>query len=219
MSSSRVFLIDDQGAVLDMLCRVMREAGIEVAGVARSGAEAVSAVLSTRPDLVVVDLSMPDQTGFDVVTELRASGAPCRFLAFTGVTSIHAIERIWDTRFDGIVSKMSPLNELLDAVRSVLSGQVYVCRLFAEVRREQRRRPDNPSRVLTAREVQVLSLIGEARADGEIAELLQLSSTTVQGVRTRLINKLGLNGTPQLVRFANEHGYTEFAKDRGLRGV
>lgn len=205
-------MIDDHDAVLEMLRRVMNDLGVEVVGAARGGSEAVDSILTLQPDVVILDLSMPEQSGFEIVEELRRRKATSRFLAFSGVTSLHAVDRIMETRFDGIVSKMSGVSELVEAVKTVLSGQTYVCKLFAEIRREHRSRPNHPSRLLTPREVQVLALIGEAKSNEEIASELGLSAASVQGVRAKLISKLNLQGTPQLVRYAHEHGYTEFAR-------
>lgn len=215
MKRRRVFLIDDHDAVLELLRRVMSEIDVEVVGTASGGGGVVGQVLEAAPDLVVLDLSMPDQSGFDIVAELRARDAECRFLAFTGVNSMHAIERIAEMRFDGIVSKTSRIQELVDGVKAVLSGKTYACKLFTDLRKEQKGKTDHPSQLLTPREIQVLSLIGKAQSDAQIAAVLGISSTTVQGFRTKLMHKLGMTGTPQLVRFANEHGYAEFGKWSG----
>ncbi len=197
-----------------MLHRVMDSLGLEVVGIARSGAGAIPLILLVKPDLVLVDLSMPDQNGFGVVEELRQNKATCRFLAFTGVMNAHAIERLVEMRFDGMVSKTSGIQELVEGVQAVLAGRTYICRLFNRARSEQKGCSNHPSRFLTQREVEVLSLIGEAKSDEDIAGVLRLSAASVQGYRTKLLHKLGLHGSPQLVRYAGEHGYTEFARRR-----
>ncbi len=212
MSQGRVFLVDDHDAVLDMLRRVMRDIDVDVVGEARTGAEAVPAILAAQPDLVVLDLSMRDMSGFEIATALRAHGDRSRLLAFTGVTCLHAIDRLHEMRFDGAVSKMSRLQELLDGVVAVLGGKAYMCQLLGGIRREQRTDPGHPSRILTPREVEVLALVGQAKSNEEIAQTLGISALSVQSVRSKLIGKLGLQGSPQLVRYANEHGYAEFAR-------
>ncbi len=217
MTSQRVFLIDDHDAILTMLRQLMQSMFITVAGEARSGAEAIPLILETSPDLVIVDLSMPDQNGFEIVEELRMKGANCRFLAFTGTMGTHAIERLHQMRFDGIVSKMSRISELADGIKAVLAGRSYCCPLLRAVRMKHMHSTTCPANLLTRREVEVLAYIGEAKSDQEIAQSLDIAPSTVQGVRRNLLHKLGLDSTPHLVCFAREKGYTEFASRPSLR--
>lgn len=214
MTSQRVFLIDDHDAILTMLRQLMHDMFINVAGDARSGAEAIPKILQTNPDLVIVDLSLPDQNGFEIVEELRTKGANCRFLAFTGAMGTHAIERLHQMRFEGIVSKMSRMSELAEGVKAVLAGRSYCCPLLKAVRIKHMHSTTCPANLLTRREVEVLAFIGEAKSDEEIAHSLDIAPSTVQGVRRNLLYKLGLNSTPHLVCFAREKGYTEFASRR-----
>jgi two-component system, NarL family, response regulator EvgA len=210
----RAFLIDDHDVIITMVRVLLRDMDVAVVGEARNGTEAIPMILETRPDLVMMDLSMPCKNGFEIAEELRAKGATCRYLIFTGVVATHAIERLHQMRFDGIVSKMSRTCELIEAIKAVLAGQSYCCALFKTVRAQHMKSANCPANILTRREVEVLSLIGEAKSDMEIARNLDLASSTVQGVRTSLIQKLALPGTPHLVRFAREQGYAEFAQRR-----
>ena len=93
MNSKRVFLIDDHDIILVMLKQLMDEMSIDVAGTANTGPEAIPLILATQPDLVIMDLSMPHQNGFEIVEELRAKRVNCRFLAFTGTIGMHALSR------------------------------------------------------------------------------------------------------------------------------
>ena len=217
MAQKRVFLIDDHDVILSMVRGLMHDMGVEVAGEARNGTEGIPMILETKPDLVIMDLSMPYPNGFEIAGELRAKGATCRYLIFTGVVGTHAIERLHQMRFEGIVSKMSRTSELVEAIKAVLAGRSYCCALFKTARAQHMKSTNCPASILTRREVEVLSLIGEAKSDMEIAQNLDLASSTVQGVRTSLIQKLALPGTPHLVRFAREQGYAEFAQRRGPR--
>jgi two-component system, NarL family, response regulator NreC len=195
----------------------MHDIGIEIAGEAHSGAEAIPLILETTPDLVIMDLSMPQKNGFEIVEDLRSKGASCRFLAFTGTTGTHAIERLHQMRFDGIVSKLSRISELVEGVKTVLAGRSYCCPLLKAARTKHFQGPACPANLLTRREVEVLTLIGEAKTDPEIAQILSIAPSTVQGVRGDLLYKLGLQSTPQLVCFSREKGYTEFASRRSLQ--
>jgi DNA-binding NarL/FixJ family response regulator len=217
MLRQSVFLIDDHDIILTMLRQLMHDMVVDVAGDARSGLEAIPKILETNPYLVIVDLSMPQQNGFDIVEELRGRGADCRFLAFTGTMGTHAIERLHQMRFDGIVSKLSRITELAEGVKAVLAGRSYCCPLFKAARAKHLHNPSCPANFLTKREVEVLALIGEAKSDREIALNLDIAPSTVQGVRGTLMYKLGLASTSHLVCFAREKGYTEFAARRSVQ--
>jgi DNA-binding NarL/FixJ family response regulator len=122
-------------------------------------------------------------------------------------------------RFDGIVSKLSRISELVEGVKAVLAGRSYCCPLFKAARASHFQNPSRATNLLTKREMEVLALIGEAKSDQEIAQNLRIAPSTVQGVRGTLMYKLGLASTPQLVCFALEKGYTEFAPRRSARSA
>ena len=214
MVIGRIFLIDDHDIVLVMLRRLITDMGGEIAGAVTSGVEAVPMILETAPDLVILDLSLPKKNGFEIVEELRARGARCRFLVFTGAVANHALERLHQMRFDGVVSKLSRISELSEGIGTVLSGRSYCCPLLKAKKTEYLQSRNCPVNLLTRREIEVLTFIGEAKSDDEISENLNLAPSTIQGVRKSLMHKLGFHSSPHLVRFAREAGYTEFAQRR-----
>jgi DNA-binding NarL/FixJ family response regulator len=199
-----------------MLRKLIIDLHYEVSGDARTGAEAIPLILETNPDLVILDLSMQPQNGFEVMEELRAKSARCRFLVFTGAVGAHTVERLHRMRLHGIVSKRSNVTELEEGVKAVLAGRRYCCPHFESARVKQMNNASSPANLLTRREVEVLALIGEAKSDDDIACSLDIAPSTVQGVRGTLMYKLGLQSTPQLVCFAREEGYTEFAVRRAV---
>lgn len=206
----RIIIVEDQGCIRELLREVLRSLSIVVIAETGDGEKACELILAHRPELVILDLILDDMHGFEVASRVHAAGFSGRILVFTGQLQSYAIQRIYDNNFAGAVSKGASLDILREAIRQVLAGKTYRCPQIARWRAAQLTNPKSPAKLLTARETEILELIGLAKSNTEIAELLGIAPTTVQGVRQSLTRKLDLPDTPNLVKFSQEQGYARF---------
>jgi DNA-binding NarL/FixJ family response regulator len=207
----RVVLADDHAifraglrALLDL------EDGVEVIGEASTGEEAVDQALSLRPDLVVMDLSMPDGSGLEATRRIAALDIGVSVLVLT----VHAEEEylvpVVDVGASGYLTKASADRDLMDAIRTVARGEVYLPSRAATLLLQQYRLSEESEegglRELSSREREVLALTAEGFSSSEIGKRLFISPKTVDTYRSRIMRKLGLTHRSELVRFALKVG-------------
>lgn len=205
----RVLLADDH-AMLRAGLRALLEmdVGFDVVGEAASGEEAVEAALAHRPDVVVMDLSMPGAGGLDATRRIAALEISVRVLVLT----VHAEEEylvpVVDAGASGYLTKTSADQDLLEAIRTVARGEVYLPARATTLLLQQYRRAEEEGgdghglRELSSREREVLALTAEGYSSSEIGKKLYISPKTVDTYRGRIMQKLGLNHRSELVRFA-----------------
>lgn len=201
-------LIEDHAVVRTALRLLLEHAGdLRVVGEAADGASGLSLIVAARPDVAVLDVALPDVSGFSLAEEIERRELPTRILFLTAYESPAHLVRAVEVGALGYVSKSASEQDLLTAVRQVAAGRAYVPAslagsLVAAVRGTSR--PPQASSVvaLTPRERQVLDLVAAGRTSGQIAELLGLSPHTVHRHRTALMRKMGFHDRVELVRFA-----------------
>jgi len=207
----RILLADDHAILRSGLKALLSlEPDLEVIGEASNGREAVKLAQQLTPDVIVMDISMPEMDGLQAAEENHQRGLPCRIVMLT----VHADEDyLFQTlRFgaSGYVLKSSADTELIDAIRAAHRGEVFlypsaVKRLLGEYLKggsEGRRDRD----VLTAREREVLKFTAEGYTNNEIAEKLVISPKTVDTYRQRIMEKLDLHRRSELVQYALRRG-------------
>jgi DNA-binding NarL/FixJ family response regulator len=203
------FLIaDDHVAIREGLKRILTEEfGEAIFGEARNGEEALSQIRSRDWDLVLLDISMPDRSGLEVLDELRHEGAPPPVL----VLSVHLEGefgvRVLKKGAAGYVSKDCPREELVGAVRTVLSGGKHVSPSLAEgLLSLWASVPEAPCHeLLSNREFQVMCALASGKRLTALAKELSLSVKTVATYRHRLLQKMRMNSNAELARYAVEH--------------
>lgn len=209
----RVVLADDHLIVRQGL-RALLEAtdGFEVVAEANDGLEAVEAVERERPDIVVLDLSMAGLSGIEALRRIKAASRSIRVLVLSMHSTSEYVRAALRAGADGYVVKGSGIGDLTDALVVVAGGQRF---LSPEIERAalldllegpEQRKEIEPLAQLTPREREVLQLIAEGHSNRSIAEKLDLSIKTVDGHRTRVMNKLDLHEATALTRFAIRHG-------------
>lgn len=207
-----VFLADDHAVVREGL-RLVLEAhpDIRVLGEASEGRGAVSEVRRLLPDVVIMDIAMPQSNGIEATLRLRELVPSVKVVILSMHSTTEHIFRALQAGARGYLLKESAGAEVVDAVRAVYSGGRYLSqKIAANVVDDYLRegQPASPLQALSRRELEVVQLVAEGRTSAEIATLLALSPKTIETYRSRLMQKLGVTDVPSLVKFAIQHGLT-----------
>jgi DNA-binding NarL/FixJ family response regulator len=208
----RILLADDHGIVLSGLKMLIeRQDGMHVVAEASDGVEAVETALRERPDVAILDVSMPRMTGLQAAREIRSHCPDTRVL----LLSMHDDERyVFDALkagAAGYVLKRQADAELIEAVRAVAAGGRFLS-ATADAGAMQDwidRGSSEPQDPLTPRELDVVKLIAEAYTNRQIAEILKVSEKTVESHRGNVLAKLGMRDRVELVRYAIRRGLVE----------
>lgn len=206
----RVMIVDDHPMWRDAVSRDLTEAGFEVVATVGEGAQALRIAGSVRPDVVVLDLQLPDVSGVDVTRGLVAANPDVRVLILSASGEHRDVLDTVKAGATGYIVKSASRAELIDAVRRTESGDaVFSPGLAGLVLGEFRRMavsPDPDAPRLTDREAEILRMVGTGLSYKQIAERLVLSHRTVQNHVQNTLNKLQLHNRVDLVRYAIEHG-------------
>ena len=210
----RVLLVDDHAVVRAGLASLL---GAELPGLVLGEAEDAGAALGmvrAEPwDLVILDVSLPGRSGLEVLKELRLLRPRLRVLVMTVHSEQEYAIRALRSGAAGFVSKHSAADELVAAVRKVLGGGRYVSAAVAEKLAGRVAAGDDPGApphaLLSDRELQILRLVGAGKSVKEIGADLALSEKTVSTYRTRVLEKLGLRTTAELIRYAIHAGLVD----------
>ena len=203
-----VFIIDDHPIVRKGLVQLLeQEPDLVVCGEAADVREARLGLERTRPDVVILDLSLRDSDGLELIKEIRAKHGQLPVLVLSMHDETIYAERLLSAGANGYIMKQAAGDQLVVALRRVLAGGVYVSdrigasmiERFAVARRKH---AIDPIERLSNREVQVLNLIGRGKSTREIAKDLSLSIKTIESHRQRIKKKLSLDSSPRLVQFA-----------------
>ena len=210
----RVLIADDHTMVRESLVSVLQAAGdVQVVAQAADGIEAVELALQTRPDVVVADLSMPRLNGLEVVRRLREALPQTRVLVLTMHGEDEYVLQAVRAGASGYLVKDSAASELLSALRSLHAGRGHFGPQAAKALAEQIHRPerplDDPYGRLTEREREVFHLIAEGMTTKDIAQRRGISAKTAENHRGRVLDKLGVRNTAELVRYALRKGLIE----------
>jgi DNA-binding NarL/FixJ family response regulator len=207
-----VFLVDDHRILREGLHILLESQGdIEVVGEAENGNKAIEGITSKKPDVAVMDITMPELNGIEAAQIIHET------LPETGIVilSIHSdlehIFRALQAGAQGYLLKESAGAEVISAVRAVYLGRRYLSPSVRETVMQahmQNYQVNSPLDLLSMREREVLQLTVEGHSSASIAENLNLSSKTIETYRSRLMGKLGVHDLPELVRFAIKHGIT-----------
>jgi DNA-binding NarL/FixJ family response regulator len=213
--SITVFLADDHAVVRDGL-RVLLEAqpDIRVIGDAADGRETVRRVTRLCPDVVVLDIAMPELNGIEAAREITQACPSTQVIILSMHSTTEHIFRALQAGAHGYLLKESAGIEVVNAVRAVHAGHRYLSPKISNgliddyVHQRQAAEAQSPLARLSPREREVLQLVVEGKSSAEIAGILSLSLKTVETYRSRLMQKLDISDLPSLVKFAIQHGLT-----------
>src|ERR1700730_6092138 len=207
----RVLLADDHAMVRKGF-RLILEAqpDMEIAGEAGNGREAVELAEKLHPDVVVMDVAMPELNGIEATRRLASSSPRTRVLALSMHKDSVYVREILRAGARGYLLKDSIDTDLINAVRAVAKGDGYISPGVSDaVLTDYRRHVTDPLDLLTSREREVLQMIAESKTNKEIAVALNLSVYTIEAHRGKIMEKLNLHSTGELVRFAVRHGLVD----------
>jgi DNA-binding NarL/FixJ family response regulator len=206
----RVLIADDHELVRQGLCALIVREGFLVVAEASNGREAVAHAARVRPDLALLDVSMPIMSGLDAAQELVRRSPAAKTIVLSRYDGSDHVLAALRAGVKGYVLKSQSSRELIQAMRDVCAGGFYLSPGISDVvvdafRSNSPCRPDP----LTSRERQVLKLIAEGYSTKECATLLGVAVKTADSHRTRLMRKLSIHGTAGLVRYAVRHQISE----------
>lgn len=212
MTQLRIFLADDHIMVrAGLRALIEAEPDMQVVGEAGDGIEALERIAVCQPDAAVIDLVMPRLGGLDVIPQILANAPQSRVLVLSVHEDAIYLRQAFDAGAVGYVLKRSAAETLIDALRTILAGGVYLDpALGGQLMHNLASptpRPIGHAPALSERETVVLRLIAQGYSNKEIAYQLDLSVKTVETYKARAMEKLGLGSRVEIVRFALERGW------------
>jgi DNA-binding NarL/FixJ family response regulator len=210
-AKSRIFLVDDHPVTRDGLARLINyEPDLEVCGEAGAAARAVAEIEKLKPDLVIIDVSLAKgASGLELIKDLAARDPGLAMLTFSTHDEVLYAERALRAGARGYVMKQEPTACIMEAIRKVLKGEIYLSRAMNDRLLHKLVQPNAPPTAsdierLSDRELEVFRLLGQGRGTRGIAKELHLSVSTVESHRAHIKEKLNLDSAPALVRRAVE---------------
>jgi DNA-binding NarL/FixJ family response regulator len=204
----RVLLADDH-AILRKGVRMLihTQPDMEVVGEARTGREAIAEARRLKPDIVVMDVSMPELNGIEGTRQICDELTATKVIALSMHKDSVYVREILRAGARGYLLKDSEDEDLLKAIRGVFRGEAYLSPAISDaVLTDYRKHVSNPVDLLTSREREILTMVAEGKTNKEIAQALNLSVYTVESHRGSVMEKLNLHNTGDIVRFALRNG-------------
>lgn len=210
----RLLLVDDHQIMRDGLRLTLgREPDLAVVGEAGDAQTALERTASLEPELILLDIGLPDADGVELAREIRQRWPQVRIVLLSAVVDPEHLDQAVEAGVAGYLLKVSATDELVRAIRAVHRGESFFSPEVAAVlasgyQRLRESRPTENAPVLTERECQVLKRIADGRNTKEIAAEIDLSIKTVETHRTRIMHKLGLHSIAELTKYAIRQGYS-----------
>jgi two-component system response regulator NreC len=206
----RVIIADDHAIVrAGLRTLITSEKDLELIGEATGGLEAIEKVHLLSPDVMVLDISMPDKDGIEVIRTLKAEGKTCSILVLTVHEDDALLREAIRIGAAGYILKHAAESELISAIRSVFRGELYIhpkmIRTLLQPEVSAPVKKQSMPEKLTSREDEVLKLIVQGYTNKQVADELGISIRTVEGHRANLTDKLGIRSRVDLLRYARDH--------------
>ena len=211
----RVIIVDDHAVIREGLQMLLQsDLNIKVIATCSTGIDAISEIRKLKPDVVVMDISMPDMDGIEVTRHLAESGLSAKVIILSMHGSTEHVQRALKAGAVGYLLKQSAGMEVIKAIKAISAGKRYLSEKIADILFDDyvdKLKPgvqEQPLDKLSPRECDVLKLTVEGRSNQTIAEMLYISKKTVETYKVRIMDKLDIHDLPSLVKFAIQHGLT-----------
>jgi DNA-binding NarL/FixJ family response regulator len=203
----RIFIVDDHPIMRQGLAQLINhEPDLEMVGEASDARTALTGVLEARPDLAIIDISLPGKNGLELIKDLKASSDGVLMLVHSMHDESLYVERVLRAGAHGYIMKHEGGKKVMDAVRKVLRGEIYVSPEMSgkilEIFSGRRPSSTDPVEALSDRQFEIFQMIGQGKGTRAIAESLNVSVKTIDAHRAHIKEKLGLKSGNELVRFA-----------------
>ena len=204
-----IFVIDDHPLVADGIRAMVKNAeDLEIIGVCKTAKEAIHFLETHKPQIILLDISLPDMDGLQLCENIRLINKEAKIIGLTSTNEAGMITGLLQRGANGYLLKNMERDELMDAIHTVLTGKVYLSKAANEKILEQFHRLGSPETtpVLTRREKEILQLLSSGLNGPQIAEKLFLSAYTVETHRKNMLKKFNANSLQMLLRIARENG-------------
>ena len=206
----RILIADDHDVMREGTRAVIeRQPGWEVCGIAATGREAVNQAVALEPDIVVMDMTMPELNGLDAAVQIKRRLPKTEILIFTGNASDQLIREVFEAGVKSFINKTETHKYLVDAIESLSRHKPFFTDNVSEIlfsnllnRTEGTRNTVEPGQRLSGREREVVQLLAEGKSNKEVAEALGISVRTAETHRASILRKLNLDSVAGLVRYA-----------------
>jgi len=208
LARKRIFLVDDHPLVREWLTNLInQQPDLTVCGEAETGPQARQSILTLKPDIAIVDISLKDSSGIGLIKDLKLALPALNILVLSMHEESHYAERALRAGARGYIMKRESTRKVIAAIRQVLSNEIYISAEIATALASQyvSGKPtstESPIQQLSDRELEVFELLGQGRGTRQIAEVLRVSVKTVQAYCARIKEKLRLSSANELVREA-----------------
>ena len=203
MKNTKLFIVDDHYMVIEGIRSLLQhEAGLEWTGHASNAASCLAYLRQQQPDVILMDISLPDKNGIDLCKEVKEKYPSVFILGLSTFSQESFISKMMDNGASGYVLKNATKEELLEAIETVMKGRLFLSMDAAQSLRSAADKPSMP--VITRREKEVLELIAAGCTNAEIAERLFVSVSTIDTHRKNLLEKFNVRNTASLVRLATQ---------------
>ena len=217
MKKLRILIADDHGLVRRGVRTLLQARhGWRVVGEAANGREAVEKAIELKPDLAVVDITMPELDGIEVTRQIRETVPSTKVLVLTMQESDHMVRRALDAGAHGYLLKSDLTDTLTKAVKAVAEGKRFLTPKVYEIvvdgflkTRSHHQQEDRAGTGTTPREIEIIRFLSEGKTNKEIAALLGIAVRTVETHRSKIMLKLGLHSLAELIHYAMRHGIAQ----------
>ena len=203
MNRTRILLADDHRMLLDALVTLLAKE-FEVVGVVRDGGAVIEMAERLRPDIIVLDISMPEVDGIDAARILQKEGNRAKILYLSMYADLPLVEEAFRTGASGYMLKEGAVEELVKAIQCIARGGTYVTPLLGDLMSSLLTAGSQKGRdaVLTPRQLEILRLLAEGRTMREIGQMLNITTRTTESHKYEIMRNLGVKTSAELIRYA-----------------